>query len=266
MKKIKDTDYLYLSAYLQAKSARSGETAEEKAAAFRELSSLAPDPQIVDFFRLKYDYHNAKVYLKSVAAGEDNSRLFLPLGRCTPAALTEACRTEDYRSLPADFAAALKESAETLGRTADPRLADFILDRAYVKEMHATAEKTRSGFLQGYAALQADALNLRALVRMLKSGVRPEQLKSVLTDCGSVKTAAVSAAYPEPAAVLALYRATKLAPVLPEAEKAARGEGFTPFEKAVRGCLDSYMEKAKYACFGEDVLIRYLYQIEEQST
>ena len=266
MKKIKDTDYLYLSAYLQAKSARRNESAEDKAAAFRELSSLAPDPQIVDFFRLKYDYHNAKVYLKSVAAGEDNSRLFLPLGRCAPAVLTEACRTEDYRSLPAEFAAALKESSEILGRTSDPRLADFILDRAYVKEMKDTAEKTRSDFLLGYAALQADALNLRALVRMLKSGVRPEQLKSVLTDCGSVRCAAISSAYPDAAAVLSLYKSTKLSPSLGDAENAVKGEGFTPFERAVRSCLDGYMEKAKYACFGENVLIRYLYQIEEQST
>ena len=266
MKKIKDTDYLYLSAYLQAKSARSGETAEEKAAAFRELSSLAPDPQIVDFFRLKYDYHNAKVYLKSVAAGEDNSRLYLPMGRISPAMLTEACLTENYGSLPAGFAAALKESSETLGRTSDPRLADFILDKAYVKEMKDTAEKTRSEFLLGYAALYADALNLRALVRMLKSSVRPEQLKSVLTDCGSVRSTAITAAYPDAAAVLGLFKSTALAPSLAEAEKAVRGEGFTPFERAVRGCLNAYMEKAKYICFGENVLIRYLYQIEEQST
>ena len=266
MKKIKDTDYLYLSSYLQAKSARRSESAEDKAAVFRELSSLAPDPQIVDFFRLKYDYHNAKVYLKSLATGEDNSRLFLPLGRCTPLQLTEACRMEDYRSLPGTFADALKESSETLGRTADPRLADFILDLAYVKEMKDTADKTRSGFLRDYAALYADALNLRALVRMLKSGVRPDQLKSVLTDCGSVRSAAVSAAYPDAASVLALYRSTKLAPALGEAEKAVKGEGFAPFEKSVRACLNGYMEKAKYACFGENVLIRYLYQIEEQST
>ena len=51
-----------------------------------------------------------------------------------------------------------------------------------------------------------------------------------------------------------------------DAEKAVKGEGFAPFERAVRSCLDCYMEKAKYACFGENVLIRYLYQIEEQST
>ncbi len=266
MKKIKDTDYLYLSSYLQARRVRRGESPEDKAAAYRELSTLAPDPQIVDFFRLKYDYHNAKVYLKSIAAGEDNTHLFLPLGRCAPALMTEACRSEDYRSLPAVFASALKESSETLGRTSDPRLADFILDRAYVRELKETAEKTRSGFLLGYAALHADALDFRALVRMLKSGVKPEQLKNVITDCGSVSAKSITAAYPDSAGVLALYRATGLSPALVDAEKAVKGEGFAPFERAVRSCLDAYMEKAKYACFGEEVLIRYLYQIEEQST
>ncbi|MBR2716318.1 MAG: V-type ATPase subunit [Oscillospiraceae bacterium] len=266
MKKIKDTDYLYLSSYLQAKKARRGEGNEDRSAVYRELLSLAPDPQIVDFFRLKYDYHNAKVYLKSVAMGSDNSRLYLPMGRVTPAALTEACRAEDYRDLPAAFAEALRQSADTLARTSDPRLADFLLDLAYARELKAVAEKTGSAFLRDYAVLNADALNLRALVRMLKSGVRPEQLKGVLTDCGSVSPAALGAAYPDAAAVLALFRPTKLAPALGEGEKAARGEGFAAFEKAVRRCLNDYMDGAKYACFGEKVLIRYLYQIEEQST
>lgn len=266
MKKIKDTDYLYLSSYLQARRARRGDGPEDKSAVYRELSELAPDPQIVDFFRLKYDYHNAKVYLKSVTMGSDNSRLYLPMGRIAPSVLAEACRTEDYRALPGDFAQALRSSAETLGRTSDPRLADFLLDLAYVKELKETADRTGSGFLSDYAALHADALNLKALVRMLKSAVRPEQLKSVLTDKGTVSPAAVIAAYPDAAAVLALYRSTKLAPALSEGEKATRGQGFAAFEKAVRACLDAYMDGAKYACFGEKVLIRYLYQIEEQST
>ena len=264
MKKIKDTDYLYLSTYLQAKKAHRGESAEDKAAVYRELTALAPDTQIVDFFRLKYDYHNAKVCLKSLASGSDNSHLLLSLGRISPALLAEACRTEDYRRLPAEFAAAIRESAETLGRTADPRLADFVLDKAYIREMKDTADKTGSKFLAGYAVLYADALNLRALVRMLKSGVRPEQLKNVLTDCGHITPAVLQSAYPDAPGVLALFRGTKLAPALAEAEKAIRGEGFTPFERAVQGCLDGYMDEARFTGFGEKILIRYLYQIEEQ--
>ena len=86
MRKHKDTDYLFLSSYLHAREARAGETGSEtdKAAILRDLESLAPDPKIVDFFRVKYDYHNAKVFLKSIAANTDNSRLYSPMGRLTP--------------------------------------------------------------------------------------------------------------------------------------------------------------------------------------
>ena len=263
MKKTKDTDYLFLSSYLQAKMARQGDIVPDKAEAYKELQQMAPDPQIVDFFRLKYDYHNAKVYLKSVASGSDNRHLYLPLGRVTPAVLAEACRTEDYRSLPGTFASAVRNASETLGRTSDPRLADFLLDNAYIAELKATAGETGSAFLTGYAALYADALNLRALTRMLKSHVRPEKLPDALNACGSVGTRRILAAYPDAAAVLNLFRGTKLLPALAEAEKAARGEGFTAFENAVQSCLNAYMDGDKTICFGESVLIRYLYQLEE---
>ena len=52
MKKIKDTDYLYLSAYLQAKVAHRGDSIPDKAAVYKELSALAPDPRIVDGRRI----------------------------------------------------------------------------------------------------------------------------------------------------------------------------------------------------------------------
>ena len=39
-----------------------------------------------------------------------------------------------------------------------------------------------------------------------------------------------------------------------EAEKAARGEGFAPFERAVRACLDGYMEAASMTPFGLPVV------------
>lgn len=263
VKKTKDTDYLFLSSYIHAREARAQDGAADKEAVFRELSSLAPDKRIVDFFRLKYDYHNAKVFLKSIAANADNSRLYSPLSRFAPAVMTEAYRSERYDGLPAAFGAALRSADDTLARTGDPRLADFILDKAYVQELKETAAAANSAFLSGYAGLYADALNLRALVRMLKSGVRAEQLAAVLTDCGTVSVKSIAAAFPDAAAVLALYRGTALAALLPEAERAAKGEGFSAFENACRAALAAYMNKAKYDCFGERVLIRYLYELEE---
>lgn len=264
MRKHKDTDYLFLSSYLHAREARAGETGSEtdKAAILRDLESLAPDPKIVDFFRVKYDYHNAKVFLKSIAANTDNSRLYSPLGRVTREELMMAYRDGKTDKLTPTFSKAFFQADEVLSRTKDPRLADFLLDKAYVQELKATADDTKAKLLINYAALNADTLNLRALVRMLKSGVEPELLSQVLTDCGTVSLKALNAAYPDVGAVLALYRSTGLAPLLPEAERAARGGGFSAFEQGCRTLLANWMDQARYTPFGENVLIRYLYRLE----
>ncbi|MBO4331121.1 MAG: V-type ATPase subunit, partial [Oscillospiraceae bacterium] len=89
-KKTKDTDYLFLSAYVHACQAHLGEGAVNRAEVFDELSSLAPDKRIVDYFRVKYDYHNAKVLVKSAASGAVEDRLLSPLGRMDAAALKNA--------------------------------------------------------------------------------------------------------------------------------------------------------------------------------
>ncbi len=265
MKKHKDTDYLFLSAFLHAREARQGEGSPDKAAIFRELEGLAPDKDIVSFFRLKYDYHNVKVFLKSLSMNQDHRRLYSPLGRVSIQTLEQAHRNQRYDALPGPLAAALRDAEDTLTRTGDPRLADFILDLAYIGEMKTVAERTGSPLLTDYAALFADSLNLRALVRMLKSGVKPEQAGRVLNDCGRVSRKAVLKAYPEPAAVLELYRTTKLAPALAEAEQAVGGEGFAPFEAHCRSILEGSMADARYVGFGEEVLIRYLCSVEAES-
>ena len=49
---------------------------------------------------------------------------------------------------------------------------------------------------------------------------------------------------------------------LPEAERAARGGGFSAFEQGCRSLLAGWMDQARFTPFGEDVLIRYLYRLE----
>lgn len=262
MKKTKDTDYLFLSAYIHAREMHLDEGEVDKAAVFDELENMAPDKQIVDFFRLKYDYHNAKVLIKCTCAGINGERLLSPLGRVNIAKLKASYLEKNFKELPLEFSGAMQEAEDTLSRTGDPRLADFVLDKAYISELLHTAQATKSKFLTDYCRLMADSINLRAAVRMMKSGVAYDKLGYVLTDCGSVSPSAVCAAYPEAQSVLKLYEGTLLAPVLPEAEKAAKGEGFSAFEQQCRAVLDAYMSAAKLRCFGELPLIRYLYEIE----
>ena len=43
--------------------------ASAQAEVFQDLRSAVPDPNLIDVFRIKYDYHNAKVLIKAAARG-----------------------------------------------------------------------------------------------------------------------------------------------------------------------------------------------------
>ena len=49
-----------------------------------ELSDFLPDGSVLDLFRIRYDYHNAKVALKSQWTGVDGTRLLMGGGRLEP--------------------------------------------------------------------------------------------------------------------------------------------------------------------------------------
>ena len=224
-KKIKDTDYLGLSARVRAMEtrlltrekmerlidARSNEEAakliaecgypeldpsrpeEMDAALFQvrketleDLADSAPDRRFIDLFRLKYDYHNAKALLKAAAMGSDPDSMLLDLGRVSVEDLRTAIREGDLESLPGKLGQGYAEAKEVLETTRDPQLADMILDNWSFKDMTALAEETGSGFLMGYVRVQIDAANLKSLVRTLRMGKSADFLKLALFQGGEV--------------------------------------------------------------------------------
>ena len=119
-KKLKDTEYLFISAYLRAREGKlltaarmermidapsPGEAAKvlqeigygefsptsdrelgaalarEREKLFEDLYRYVPDKAVVDVFKVKYDYHNLKVLLKARALGMDGKRLLVDAGR-----------------------------------------------------------------------------------------------------------------------------------------------------------------------------------------
>ena len=126
-KKIKDTDYLVISARVRAMEnqlltrermeqvleARSDEEAAKllqecgypeldpthpeamdaalsaaREATLADLADTAPDARYIDIFKLKYDYHNVKALLKARAMDTDAGRMLMDMGRAFSRALT----------------------------------------------------------------------------------------------------------------------------------------------------------------------------------
>ena len=162
--------------------------AEHRAEIFAELARLSPNAEPVEVFRMRYDYHNAKIVIKTEADGRDRTDLMSASGRVSPEVLKRSFAEEKYLGLPSVLADAMVEAKSALARSQNPQLADFILDRAYFAEICAAAKNLGSAFLRGYAQILIDAANLRSAVRTMRMNKDAEFLKTALIPGGGIDT------------------------------------------------------------------------------
>ena len=305
-KKIKDTDYLVISARVKAMEstlltrermeqlleARSGEEVQKilqdcgypeldaadpeamdaalsaaREATLADLADGAPDPRYIDVFKLKYDYHNAKAILKAEAMDTDPGRMLMDMGRVSAAELREAMRSGELDALPPLLASAVAEAKEVLQTTRDPQLSDIVLDRWFYRDMDAVAEAAGSEFLHGYVQVQIDAANLRALVRTLRMGKNEEFLRGVLFAGGEISPDAILAVSAARGSGLAeLYAPTRFQAAAESGAKALQGGPLTEFEKLCDDVVGEYLSGALFVPFGEAPLVGYLAARETEYT
>ena len=229
-----------------------------------ELDRLAPQREMVDFFRMKYDIHNAKAIIKAEAAGTEAGTLLSGSGRVSPEKLLAAYQDERWSELPGELGRAMEEARDTLAHTGNPQLADFLLDRAYYKELLATAKALDSGFLTGYAQVLIDSTNLRSCVRTARMGKDSEFLREALIPGGRVSTDRLLAADKD--ALAALFGHSVLENAAALGTEAAEGGSLTAFELACDNAVNAYLKGAKLVSFGEEPVAAYIAAVEGEIT
>ena len=302
-KTIRDKDYLYLSALISAREVNmlnrektermlsagsfgdavkvliecgyedmSGMSASQvedalarrRAAVFDDISRSIPETALTDAFRLKYDYHNAKVLIKAQGVGTDGGYLISASGRVNPDTMKNALLTEDYRFLPVDLAHAIAEAAGILARTSNPQLADFALDKAYLAEFKKLAGSVNCSLLKDYAVFLTDSANLRAGVRTLRIGQSPEFLKQALINGGTVSIERIIAAASSADSLTALFNSPPLDRAAALGAAAAGGGSLTDFELACDNAAVVFLSRAKLKGFGAEKVIVYFAAVENE--
>lgn len=304
-KKIKDTDYLAISARIRAMEtglltrermeqvleARSNDEAIKilqecgypeldathpeamdaalsaaREATLADLGASAPDPRYIDIFKLKYDYHNAKTVLKAAAVGTSPDRMLMDMGRVSAEALKESIMSGQLDDLPPRLADAIREAKAVLDTTRDPQLCDIVLDRWCYRDMDDVSEATGSVFLHDYVRTQIDAANLRALVRTLRMGKGSEFLKGVLFSGGTIPEDAILAISSSGTGLMDLYGSTRFRATAEAGAEALKGGGLTEFEKRCDDAVGDYLAGAQFVPFGEAPLLSYLAARETEYT
>ena len=239
---------------------------EQQQKMMADLGSSAPNKYVVDVFKLRYDYHNAKVLVKTEALGNEQDQLLMDGGRYDRRRLAEDYRREDMLAYSDLFRRAVARAREVLGSTGDPQQADFILDRAYFEELSALAKASESPFLEGYAALCIDVANLRSVVRASRLNKSADFLNQVLVPGGTVSVHSLANARGEELG--ALFHTSRLADAAAEGgAKSAPGSGpLTEFERMCDDAVMDYLSDGRRIPFGVEPIIGYLYARETEAT
>lgn len=228
---------------------------------YREVSVLAPDKRIIELFQIKYDYHNAKLALKSKRTGEDVSRLAMDCGRFDAQKVLRG----ETSAVSAAMSRAMAQAESEAGHSGDVRMAELLLDRACYEEMSALASETGSTFLKDYVALQIDAVNLRTLVRARRMGCEDDVLAAAMLPGGHIPAGQLKGARGDHLSSL-----THGTPLDSAGELAAKlldsGGGLTEFERACDDVLMSYLQRARRTPFGPEVVAGYLGAKEAEFT
>jgi len=231
---------------------------------FEEINRMSPEPELVDIFRLRYDYHNAKVVIKSAGAGVNAEYLYSDNGRVEAEALAQAYVEDNYSDIPAALAEAVAEAKAMLAKTGNPQMADFILDRAYFAELSAMAQTQGNKFLVDYVKLMIDSANLRTVVRTVRMEKGADFMLQALIEGGNASPESLVQASGDEGLV-------NLVPgVLAEAAQlgaeAMKGGSMTKFELACDNAMAAYLATAKYVTFGCPPVVKYLALKETEIT
>ena len=238
---------------------------DRRAAVFHELETLIPNTAALDLFRLKYDYHNAKVLVKSEAMHRNDASLLSSSGRVAPEMVQKRFQEDRLRDLPGELGSAAEEARNLLARSANPQLSDFLLDKAYFREMNALADELDSDFARGYVALLADSTNLRSAVRILRMGKDIGYLQEALVSGGSVSEERLTQGI-SGEGLASVFAGTALTKAAQLGTEAVSGGTLTAFELACDNAVADYLSNAKLCSFGEESVIAYLAGTENELT
>lgn len=226
-----------------------------------DIALIVPDSELVDLFRLKYDYHSAKVMVKSDGVHKE---LLSFEGRVEAAEFLKAFAKNELVMLPVSLAEAIVEAKSMLARTGNPCLADLILDRAYYAEMAALAHNTGLPFAENYVRLLIDSTNLKVLIRSHMAGKRPEIVGELLFEGGSIlKESIVESAENEDESKR-LFASAGLADAAEKGFAVLSGGSMTEFELALDNTINDYLADAVRMGFGPAAVISYLAAVENE--
>ncbi len=253
-------DSAYQDAVADVDTPEAIEIGLEKATAelLTTIAEIAPDPELIDLFRIRWDYSNLKSFLKAslLKIGSGDAGIVDGIGTVPAAALEEAVRDRNYTMLPGFLANAARDASAAYRDQGELSIIDQILDSSLWK--HALAAAAGNGFLTNYFRTEIDLINIKTFMRIKVMNRDQGDLARAFIPGGTLDLSFFRAAQGEPvdsfARSIEYGRYGALAEVLRESSP----ENRYAIELACDNILIQFVERAKTVAYSIEPLVAFI--------
>lgn len=239
---------------------------DEMKKTYAVLEEIVPHKEVINLFRLRNDYLNAKLIMKSMFLGMDEPAVYADSGTIEPRLLRSMIVDKNLSGLPEIMRNAVMECYDSYGRTQDPQQIDFILDRAMYLHMEKEAKEINVPFLSDLVSLMHDTANIRIFVRARLLGKTRDFMEKALLEGSRVGKRFYLEMSDKPLEqffdALRFTAVSDISSGLLDAFK--NGEGISGMEKILDEHMMNFLKKTRYIGIGVEPVIAWLFYKENE--
>lgn len=151
------------------------------------MEKLSPDPNLIQYLKEQYIFHNLKVVVKEVILGEDLSHAYIDLVQVDNIDLKKYLKEEDKKKPSENIYYGFAQKALDLyNETKDPQIIDISLDKDYYQRLLEISQKEESDFLTKFTKEKIDLINIKTLFRANRQEASKTTLDRALIDGGFI--------------------------------------------------------------------------------
>ncbi len=212
------------------------------------------DKELTDLFRMRYDFHNLKVFLKNKFKEKPlplEELPFINLGTIDPEKIESADKLLEIQ----------KKTTEAFKKSQNPQDIDIILDKEYYKLCLGKAKESKNEFVIDLFRREVDLINIKTFFRCRTLKRDKDFFSKVFIEGGCLTREPFLEFYEkEESAFLRKLSFTAYAKVVAGYER----EDLKGLELSCDNFLLEYVKKTKFITAGLEVLIAYLIAKENE--
>lgn len=234
---------------------------------YREMYEVAPQPQLLDLFTLRYTYHNLKVLLKDLFLESNREDLLIPIGSLSVdqlKTLVSSGKNDNAHPLMVEAVRLTKEDFE------ERQLIEAVtvyMDTYYLRHLRAISDDLQNEDISAITDILIDLYNLTTLVRSLNQGKPRSHLHALLSSSGTVsKQDLIDDSINGAVSVLKKYYSSKVYGSKLEVVIEDNKINTLKLDKIMDELISEIVSEGIYQAFGPMPLLGYIYAKETEIT